>query len=64
MSDFTDSNIIKKTVNIFWIPWKNTLPSWVVVSNFKMPEPFNNCNTIEAVTISLPLLGCIIGGFS
>ena len=45
------SKMMKKMAIIFCVPWKAFFPSGLVKSNFTKPEPFNNCNTIDAVTI-------------
>src|SRR3989344_9463844 len=42
---------MKNIAKTFCNPWKNALPSLVVVSIFKIPDPFNNWSTIDAVTI-------------
>ena len=42
---------MKNTANNFCKPWNFVLPSCVVVSIFNIPEPDNNCSTMDAVTI-------------
>ena len=46
-----DSKIMKNMASSFCRPWNVFLPSVLVRSIFKMPEPFSSCSTIEAVTI-------------
>src|SRR3989338_2556083 len=43
--------MIKNNDKTFCKLWKNALPSEEVLSSFNNPEPTNNCNTIDAVTI-------------